>query len=375
MNNKYYVYEWIRLDTNEPFYVGKGKGDRWRDLTRGRNYHFNNIVKSIPIAVNILHDYLDERIAYDLECWYIWHYRDIIGYDLTNINDGGEGNSVCGAENSRARAVVCLNTNEVFKTISDAVQKTEGNITCIYECCSGRKERSGKTKDGEPLTWMFLEDYEKATEEEIEEKLNKAHNHDLRVICITTNLIFENCQKAAQYYNINKTGIAKCCNGIHKSAGKLPDGTPLIWERFITYKKMTEIDINKRIEKVKSLNKGKNHWAYGKHPTKESIEKRRILCVGKKRSEEFKESIRGKNNPNSKSVICLTTKKIFYSAKEAGKYYNIDNSSICKCCKGFIKTKKGKMQRIYYCGKLSDGTKLIWRFLIWNHNRTYRIKK
>ena len=42
--NDYYVYEWIRLDTNEPFYVGKGKGNRWKDLIRGRNYHFNNIL-------------------------------------------------------------------------------------------------------------------------------------------------------------------------------------------------------------------------------------------------------------------------------------------------------------------------------------------
>ena len=28
MENNYYVYEWIRLDTNEPFYVGKGKNKR-----------------------------------------------------------------------------------------------------------------------------------------------------------------------------------------------------------------------------------------------------------------------------------------------------------------------------------------------------------
>ena len=26
--NQYYVYEWIRLDNNEPFYVGKGKRER-----------------------------------------------------------------------------------------------------------------------------------------------------------------------------------------------------------------------------------------------------------------------------------------------------------------------------------------------------------
>lgn len=49
MDNKYYIYEWIRLDTNEPFYVGKGKGRRWNTLTRGTNKHFNNINKSIKM--------------------------------------------------------------------------------------------------------------------------------------------------------------------------------------------------------------------------------------------------------------------------------------------------------------------------------------
>ena len=49
MDNKYYIYEWIRLDTNEPFYVGKGKGRRWNTLTRGNNKYFNNINKSIKM--------------------------------------------------------------------------------------------------------------------------------------------------------------------------------------------------------------------------------------------------------------------------------------------------------------------------------------
>ena len=89
--SNYYVYEWIRLDTNEPFYVGKGCGNRWKDLKRGDNRHFNNIVKSIPTAVNILHDNLDEQTAFGLEVWYIREYRDIIGYNLVNILDGGEG--------------------------------------------------------------------------------------------------------------------------------------------------------------------------------------------------------------------------------------------------------------------------------------------
>lgn len=93
-DNKYYVYEWIRLDTNEPFYVGKGKDDRCYIKTRGNNYHFNNIVKNIPVAVNILEDNLSESEANEIECWYINEYKYIIGYNLVNITDGGEG--VCG---------------------------------------------------------------------------------------------------------------------------------------------------------------------------------------------------------------------------------------------------------------------------------------
>ena len=50
MENIYYVYEWIRLDTNEPFYVGKAKQYRWKALKRGNNQHFNNIVKSKTFA-------------------------------------------------------------------------------------------------------------------------------------------------------------------------------------------------------------------------------------------------------------------------------------------------------------------------------------
>ena len=50
------------------------------------------------------------------------------------------------------------------------------------------------------------------------------------VKCITTGEIFASADEAAQAYDVEKSNIRKCCNGKLKIAGKLSDGTKLIWE-------------------------------------------------------------------------------------------------------------------------------------------------
>lgn len=208
VNNKYYVYEWIRLDTNEPFYVGKGSGNRWKKLTRGNNKHFNNIVKSIPVAVNILHNNLDEQIAFELEIYYIWLYRDIIGYDMCNINDGGEGDSLPG------------NRNPMYG--KHHTNKTKEKI----------KEKLSEINSGcnNPF-------YGKRHTQETREKISKNHADvngknnpkSLSVICLTTKKIFFTITSGGKYYNCAINTISLCCKGKRKSSGKLPDGTPLVW--------------------------------------------------------------------------------------------------------------------------------------------------
>ena len=44
------------------------------------------------------------------------------------------------------------------------------------------------------------------------------------------------------------------------------------------------------------------------------------------------------SNANSKSVILLNNEQIFKSAIEASKEFNVDPSSICKSCKGKVKS-------------------------------------
>lgn len=90
---------------------------------------------------------------------------------------------------------------------------------------------------------------------------------------------------------------------------------------------------------------GENNPMWNKKHKQETIDK-----ISKSKKDKHK----GKNNPNAKAVICITTGKIFDTAKEASIYYNIKSSGdISSCCNGKLKS----------AGKLSDGTRLVWKFL------------
>ena len=94
MEHKYYVYIWIRLDKNVVFYVGKGSGNRYKDMSM-RNKYFLNVVNKVGkdnIDIKIIEDNLTENEAFEKEKYYITYYKET-GHPLTNLSDGGEGSS------------------------------------------------------------------------------------------------------------------------------------------------------------------------------------------------------------------------------------------------------------------------------------------
>lgn len=90
MDNKiFYVYEWFNVDTDEVFYVGKGKGVRYKTI-KGRNSYFSNYYGKYSCDVRKIKEKLSEDEAYDLEEKMISHYKEI-GQCKCNFHKGGSG--------------------------------------------------------------------------------------------------------------------------------------------------------------------------------------------------------------------------------------------------------------------------------------------
>lgn len=277
--NNYYVYIYWRLDINEPFYIGKGHGKRWKVLKR-ENTNFNRIVNKYPIAVEIIKDNLTEQEAFYWEEKIINTLVFEYGYSI-NI------------KNNRS--------NNKYRHLVNMTWGGEGNSG--YSHTEIWKENASKTRKGENNP-----NYKNYWTEEQKESLSKKQKERLK----------------------NKEN--------HPNYGRK-------WSEE-TKEKMSKAKKGKYV--------GENNPNYGRHASKETKEKISRANRGR---------LKGSNSPQSLSVICITTKMIFKSMTEASEYYGIKGiAHLCQCCKGERKS----------CGKY-NGQKLVWRYLVWNHNKIYRI--
>jgi ribosomal protein S17 len=91
-NNNTCVYQHVRLDTNEVFYIGIGNNKRPYNK-RHRNKWWNNIVNKTDYRVDILFDYLTWDEACEKEKQFIQLYgrKDLGIGTLVNLTDGGDG--------------------------------------------------------------------------------------------------------------------------------------------------------------------------------------------------------------------------------------------------------------------------------------------
>lgn len=289
MNREFYVYIYWRLDTNEVFYVGKGKGDRWKVLNRKHNEHFTNIINKHPVAVEIIKDNLTENEAL------YWEEKIIntlvFEYDYS-----------IDIPNNRS--------NEKGKYLVNKTWGGEG--TSGVKHTEEWRQKHSKRMKGEDNPF-----YGKHHSEEAKRKISKNRNYrngrynenSKWIVCLNTNEIFFSHVLAQEKYNAYD--ISKVLKRKRISSGKFSDGTRLYWMSFKDYIRLKKEDIE------------------------------RIINEGEKKYKEKQTSIK---NPSAKPVICLTTEKIFYTIKEASMYYKSDNTGIVNCCK-YKQSYCGKLDR------------------------------
>ena len=73
--------------------------------------------------------------------------------------------------------------------------------------------------------------YGKYHTKETRQKISAAQKKR-KVICLTTGEIFDSIAAATAYYNLSRSSIKNNVTGRRKSAGKLADGTKLIWQYY-----------------------------------------------------------------------------------------------------------------------------------------------
>lgn len=80
----------------------------------------------------------------------------------------GEKHPLYGKPGYNSKKVICLNTKELFSSVTVASKNKNANHSKICMVCRGERISCGKDKKGNPLHWIYFEDYIK--EKNISEK-------------------------------------------------------------------------------------------------------------------------------------------------------------------------------------------------------------
>lgn len=177
-----YVYQHIRLDTNEIFYIGIGEDKKRLYSHKNRNIHWKRIVKNHGFLANVIIENCtwEEACNTEKELIKIIGRKDLKLGPLVNMTDGGEGSCglILSKETKNKIAISMLGDNNVMKnpeiakkvsnklkfintiridrysinnefidsfySIHEASRITKIATSSISKCCKGKLNTAGK---------------------------------------------------------------------------------------------------------------------------------------------------------------------------------------------------------------------------------------
>lgn len=132
------------------------------------------------------------------------------------------------------RKIYCIEQDKIYHSAIQIEHILHIKKSNIYAICN--KKTSYKSAKG--LHFLWLDEYEKMTQEDVFKYLEECKSmHNRKIICVTTNKIFEKITDGGREYGVKPRNIGHALNHDRKQkyAGKLSDGTPLEWMYYEDY--------------------------------------------------------------------------------------------------------------------------------------------
>lgn len=225
----FYVYIHSRLSSGEPFYVGKGRGNRAHSHA-SRNPHWKNIVrKEDGCHVNLIAHDLDEEFALLLEVETIDKLRRI-GANLANITSGGEGvsglvhtkesrlkmsSSLKGRKLSKEHVAKCIKA-KMGHIVSDETRKKLSSIHSGRKMTEEQRLKLSLSKRGSRLSDSHKKAISKASLGVPCPSRSHPSAVSKSVVCVTSGETFPSAADAARHFGCSRPNISKCCSGARK---------------------------------------------------------------------------------------------------------------------------------------------------------------
>lgn len=240
-----YVYRHIRLDKNEPFYIGIGSDDDNYNRSRAktdRNKYWKNITEKTNYDIEIISDDLTWEQACEKEKEFIELYgrKHMNTGCLVNMTDGGEG--CYGRIISNETRLKISNSNKGKKIPKEIVEKirlkligkkhsqeTKSKISLASKGKPKSKEHIenfAKARKG-IINWFMIEQARKAntgkkhTEETIKKRIENRtktnhteedikkmrdiailHGRGKKILCLNNNIIYSSIASAERELNV-----------------------------------------------------------------------------------------------------------------------------------------------------------------------------
>lgn len=242
---KHYLYRHIRLDTQQPFYIGIGHKSKGNKISHqstyyraynhhNRNKHWRSIVDKFGYEVEILLESDDYEFIKQKEIEFIALYgrRDIKTGILVNLTDGGDGSVGFKHTQETLDLLKVINASKGrIGALNPAAEKVIDTLTLkIYDCAKDAAISLGyppkifrryiSINDRKNPTYcVYLKNY---VEGEIHYPEKMYNRSGKKVKCTETGIIYRSVSDAAVVYNMNAATLRD------QLRGRYPNKTPLI---------------------------------------------------------------------------------------------------------------------------------------------------